>query len=641
MAVYSHIKDIVSNLTGDTKFLQPLYEAIINSLEANATHIKINLQEENNLFNDLHSEITGFSIEDNGEAFNEKNVKAFNTLWTDNKRNIGCKGSGRFTWLKVFEKISITSFVKETQKQVNINFDLEYDRKVEEIPAKVNENKTIINFSKVNNEFCYYNSKKKLVDKREIADPNIIKNKIINYLLIKLFLMKKDKKDFRIDISCKHTTVSIIPDDIPNLLKKDFTIFSDINDVEYNFQIYYLVKKDLLNSKKMYFCANYRSTKEIDDDSLGFSCPLPNKDSFIMLLCSEYFEGKDNDSRSEFDKLSNVKTANDDVPLLISDITKEAKKQMQLILKELYPELTDLNNKAVIEAIEEAPYLANFIKEDTELIKSPKSLITNAVKKFNESKVKFQKQFCEALESKNITSEKFIDAVEKINIIAAAELGEYILYRENIIKALEQALVNYDSKEKFVHDILMPMKTSSISEDSNKHLLSNLWLIDDKFMTYSYAASDLTVKKIGDEIEQRNDTKYKITHRPDLTIFFNRKGINKDAIMVEFKGPHADIDEKNKSLTELPDDINIVRKNIDGIGTIWSYIITTLDADFVSSIENSENFTELFSCDSETKAYYRYLKKNNAHIYIIDIKSIVSDSFARNKTFLDILKNYE
>lgn len=92
MAVYSHIKDIVSNLTGDTKFLQPLYEAIINSLEANATHIKMNLQEENNLFNDLHSEITGFSIEDNGEAFNEKNVKAFNTLWTDNKRNIGCKG---------------------------------------------------------------------------------------------------------------------------------------------------------------------------------------------------------------------------------------------------------------------------------------------------------------------------------------------------------------------------------------------------------------------------------------------------------------------------------------------------------------------------------------------------------------------
>ena len=52
--------------------------------------------------------------------------------------------------------------------------------------------------------------------------------------------MKKDKKDFRIDISCKHTTVSIIPDDIPNLLKKDFTIFSDINDVEYIFQIYYL-----------------------------------------------------------------------------------------------------------------------------------------------------------------------------------------------------------------------------------------------------------------------------------------------------------------------------------------------------------------------------------------------------------------
>lgn len=34
--VKANIKDIVANLGKDVKFLQPLFEAIINSLEANA-----------------------------------------------------------------------------------------------------------------------------------------------------------------------------------------------------------------------------------------------------------------------------------------------------------------------------------------------------------------------------------------------------------------------------------------------------------------------------------------------------------------------------------------------------------------------------------------------------------------------------
>lgn len=69
--VKANIKDIVNNLGKDVKFLQPLFEAIINSLEANASVIKIILQQENTLFDEF-SVITGFSIEDNGEGFNKK-----------------------------------------------------------------------------------------------------------------------------------------------------------------------------------------------------------------------------------------------------------------------------------------------------------------------------------------------------------------------------------------------------------------------------------------------------------------------------------------------------------------------------------------------------------------------------------------
>ncbi len=36
--------------------------------------------------------------------------------------------------------------------------------------------------------------------------------------------------------------------------------------------------------------------------------------------------------------------------------------------------------------------------------------------------------------------------------------------------------------------------------------------------------------------------------------------------------------------------------------------------------------------------YYKYYGNINAHIHVIDLQTICDDAFARNKTFLDILK---
>ena len=47
-----------------------------------------------------------------------------------------------------------------------------------------------------------------------------------------------------------------------------------------------------------------------------------------------------------------------------------------------------------------------------------------------------------------------------------------------------------------------------------------------------------------------------------LSIFFNKTDGSKNLVMVEFKSPNADLDEKNKSLSELPDD----RPRRDGPG---------------------------------------------------------------------------
>ena len=125
-------------------FLQPLYEAIVNSLDANATQIKINLNvEEDN--------INGFSIIDNGDGFIDKNIDSFFEMMKMDKQK-GKLGSGRFIWLKVFDNIHIQSKLKN--KQIDINFVKDYNKiSSHEKESQNEENSTKIIFTNVTNEY--------------------------------------------------------------------------------------------------------------------------------------------------------------------------------------------------------------------------------------------------------------------------------------------------------------------------------------------------------------------------------------------------------------------------------------------------------------------------------------------------------
>lgn len=634
--VKANIKDIVNNLGKDVKFLQPLFEAIINSLEANASVIKIILQQENTLFDEF-SVITSFSIEDNGEGFNKKNIDAFATLWTDNKRQIGCKGSGRFTWLSVFNSIQVDSFLKEERKHVHIDFDLTYDGQVKiDNSLDIPENKTIITFDNVTEKFYHRNADGKTKDKRFSSNPAKIKQEILNYLIIKLFLLKKKAINFEISIICEDVEERITPADIPNLESKKFIIPSKITTVSYEFELFYLFKTDSLNTKKLYFCSNSRSTKEYDSDSLGFSSHLPNKDSFIMMLCSNYFENKDNDSRNDFIELSFLKYANENVPILTNDILAKTKLVMQQIIRDKYPEIEQINIEEEKAAIEKNPHLVKYIKSNKEIIKSKDSLTQEAQKKFSEEKIKIRDKIEKVLENNNISSADFEQTINEISDIAYYELGEYIVYRNTIIKALAKA-THSDSKEKVFHNMFMPMRTSNSNESPNDRLLSNLWLLDDKYMTYLYASSDKSYKQISKDLKLESVDSLT---RPDMCVFLstNDENRSKDALIIEFKSAKADLDEKRKALSELPDNVLTLRHDVPNIKTVWSYGITEIDEAFEKSLIGND-YNPLFS-NGESKIYYKYLKNANTHVYFIDYQSIIDDSLCRNSTFIEILKNH-
>jgi hypothetical protein len=501
------------------------------------------------------------------------------------------------------------------------------------------QNKTTIEFTDVNKRY-YDASASKVIDKRTIAYLSQIKESILDYLLIKLFLLKRSNIPFCIKLLLDNDSLEINYSDIYDLKSKCFSINSQITNEDYEFTLYYYFIKDNKNSKKVHYCANARSTKLMDDDALGFSCALPNKDSFIMLLCSKYFDDKDNDSRDDLSLLSSRKQPTIDVPLLYSTISPYLKKCMHEVILENYPQVEDINRQEEDKAIETMPHLTKYIKANKDILKSEKSLIADAENSFAAKKIQVKQKFDAVLKNKDINQEYFEKAVSELSEIASIELGEYILYRDSIIKALNDAVEDKEQKEKFIHNIFMPMKTSSFGNEESKHMICNFWLLDDKFMTYAYAASDKSIKNIIDEIQKNRSESSNglVNNRPDLAIFFNKKDERKELIMVEFKGANARHDEKTKALTELPDDIDVVRKNIVEVEEIWSYIITVIDERLKNTIENQESYTPLFTEDADIPMYYKFYEKKKTHLYIVDIRSIVKVAKARNETILDILK---
>ena len=177
---------------------------------------------------------------------------------------------------------------------------------------------------------------------------------------------------------------------------------------------------------------------------------------------------------------------------------------------------------------------------------------------------------------------------------------------------------------------------------------NNVWVLDDKFMTYRTVLSEAEMTKVfevltdGEENEKDND-------RPDITIFFSSNPINCnekfDVVIVELKriGLQAD---KN-SIVEFQLDKRtqqLAKYYKNRIQRMWFYGIVDMDDDYRLHLENNQ-YVPLFS---QGNIYYRSKTikasldsdiKVIQNSYIMDITALVEDANHRNSTFLKILQN--
>lgn len=239
----------------------------------------------------------------------------------------------------------------------------------------------------------------------------------------------------------------------------------------------------------------------------------------------------------------------------------------------------------------------------------------------------------EKIEFKKELKENKIDSSEiirKASNLAGKELIEYVTTRDKVISEFEHLDFTKESDEEIIrnHFLKRGLVGTDYSPIDTKE--NSLWLLDDKFMTYNYVASEkqlnTLLKAVGlGEVESED--------RFDIGIYSNSVEAKK-AILIEFKKFTANYKENGEGISQLSTYANQLQKA--GIDELYLYLIASVDDKFRNNLTNLFKFTKIFSHDGEI--YQGALNNLNAYIQIMSPKALIADAKARNKTFIDIVR---
>ncbi|WP_424003516.1 hypothetical protein [Maribacter sp. IgM3_T14_3] len=365
-----------------------------------------------------------------------------------------------------------------------------------------------------------------------------------------------------------------------------------------------------------------------EDKDLKISMPYGY--SGLMLLESKYFDKQVNNERNDFD-IFPVKT---DLVSTISweMINNELKKVISKIVSKGIPETKKINRKKIKEIQEERPYLVNYIDpQDIEMAGylDKRQIIDKAKKKFDVAKEKVLNNS----NKENFTDKELNDAIQ----LAQNELVSYINDRVIIIEKLKKLVNKSEQVESIIHNLFMTKYTKDDYYSIGKN---NLWLLDDRFTTYSYAASDKRIQEVLTDINESYQDVDIVNDKPDLSLFFSHNPNNPErlkSVILEIKP----FDFKSKSdrkkyhgITQLIDYVKAF-KDKEKIQEVSGYLITDIDEKLADRLLG-DDYTPLFS--TESPIYHRHYDKLGISIFVISAKTLIYDAEARNKVFLDIIR---
>lgn len=282
----SNIRGVLKQFK-NASFLEPLFEAVANALDAGAKQIEIKLFEDENCLNVNPKPLAGYSVTDDGEGFTKENRLAFSELYTDNRKDIGGKGSGRFKALVVFKQVSIDSFTGN--EHVTLNFTREFNDETDfTVHKEEGTQRTIFTFLGrgelyTRKEFPFYSAK-------EVADS------VLDHFLPRIVLLRTSMPDGSMTfISPSGEKVSILYGDIQEIKKATFKV----KNVNSDFTVRTCVLPRPAEKSCAWFCANGREVTKVGELS-GIE-NLRGDHAVVILVSGHYLDDNVNEDRTAWE----------------------------------------------------------------------------------------------------------------------------------------------------------------------------------------------------------------------------------------------------------------------------------------------------------------------------------------------------
>jgi hypothetical protein len=567
------VKNIVSeiDLKPADAFL-PLFETVVNAIHS--LKLTRNLKpEERKIQVQLFREgfpaglrlaeikmISSIRVFDNGEGFTDANLESFRTAYSRKNKELGCKGVGRFTILAAFRSIHIESHFrgKNEWRYREIEFDLEKEVTICKDETSQDKGKhTVVELKNCYNEIVRQHS---AMDARQIAEL------IMNHCLV--YYLCNDLP--QIEIYDRETEEISIVNELYNSLSKDRE--KDFMVGNYHFKCY-ITKSPRTSNRKyhyIYYCANSRVVgygKSIARVNSLFAYPIiENGESKYLdvYVVSDFLNKKVYASRNGF-AIPQEKEIN-----LFSDISgdlsfDEIETAIAKQLEEEYDAFVKATQDRSIQELkqyiaEKAPRYKRFLNRPGILESIPPNLSEDKKEEllykisFTERKT-IDTRIQRFIENKYINEETIDEVKQELKEKTAYDadcLSDYMFRRRAILdifrKFLEADQSGLYKLEEDIHNLIFPMGVTMDKIDYESH---NLWLLDERFSTFCFIASDTPITQFSQK-DSRKEPDITMTDRPtmfDNPISFGNisSGEISSMVIFEFKRPGEVAHQKKKN----------------------------------------------------------------------------------------------
>jgi hypothetical protein len=605
MAKINLRKFIAEHYKGGVTARDVIREALTNSIHAGSKSISVDLR-----FSDKQLELSPveerrvleqITIADDGEGFTSENLSFFDEICTNHKDSIGGKGVGRLAFLKYANKVEIRSQLANEL----VEFNYTPDFRLEDV-------KKTAGFGALSTTITLRDLKDKI--NTQVA-------KLVNAICddLRLLLFLKHQAGQTIKLTFTHNSrqpfddsYSFSGDNIRSELNREFEFHEVI------FKCYGFRDEPPRRGIVAMLCADELCIEEYVISKRFDIC------RHLIFVTSDYFNQRSNIERQ---RLELPKT--DAEVDLLSRISRE--KLMPRIHEECLA-MIDASAEGDIQQfktdnIQKLKKYYPFIKVDS--LGGDAAILDadEVVKAYRAQQARREDKVVEALETGNPVS------WDDVSHLASEDLARFIVHRALVIDSL--ANMPSASAEIAIHNAILPKKSNGTEIREN-----NVWLVDDKFLSYSSIYSDETLATIVQQVGQSVEAKQQ--RKPDVAAFFSRDSENhpNKLVIIEFKKPGADIFENNKALmqcrlyaSELVDQISTVRE-------VFAFSIVEIANEFYRDLKQT-GFKDVFSL-TERVVYNDFLIGSKSevplHLYVMPASALIKDAKARNRVFEEVLR---